>query len=88
MEIVAIVALGRSVEQEAPFLAADLGLTVYETAMMLRAPAPMIVYRGEDRSRTLDVLAKLRARGHDAVACDAEQVVSSDDMFRPKTFRN
>ena len=87
VEIVAIVALGRSVEEEAPRLAADLGLTTYETAVMLRAPAPVIVLRSEDRARTLDVLGKLRSRGHDAVACELDAVVSSDDMFRPRAFR-
>ncbi len=83
----AIVALGRSVEEEAPRLAADLGLTAYEAGVMLRAPMPVIVLRTEDRTRTLDVLSKLRSRGHDAVACALDAVTSSDDMFRPKAFR-
>ena len=87
MDVVAIVALGRSVEEEAPKLAADLGLTAYETGMMLRAPMPVIVLRTDDRARTIDLLAKLRSRGHDAVACALDAVTSSDDMFRPKAFR-
>ncbi|MBX3231842.1 MAG: hypothetical protein KIT84_11750 [Labilithrix sp.] len=87
MDVVAIVALGRHSDQEAPLLAADLGLTTYETGVMLRAPTPIIVYRSEDRARTADLASKLRARGHDAVACDLDSVVSSDDMFRPKTFQ-
>ncbi len=82
-----MLSLGRSVEEEAPRLAADLGLTVYETAVMLRAPPPVIVLRSDDRARTVDVLGKLRSRGHDAIACDLDAVVSSDDMFRPKAFR-
>jgi len=85
--VVAIVALGRSVEEEAPKLAADLGLTAYETGVTLRAPMPVIVLRSEDRARTLDLLGKLRSRGHDAVACALDSVSSSDDMFRPKAFR-
>ncbi|MBX3219840.1 MAG: hypothetical protein KF795_04925 [Labilithrix sp.] len=85
--VVAVMALGRSVDEEAPRLAADLGLTAYETAVMLRAPAPVIVLRSEDRARAADVLGKLRARGHDAIACELDAVVSSDDMFRPKAFR-
>ena len=87
MDVVAIVALGRSVEEEAPRLAADLGLTAYETAVMLRAPMPVIVLRTEDRARAIDLLAKLRSRGHDAVGCALDAVGSSDDMFRPKAFR-
>jgi len=87
VQIVAIVALGRSVEEEAPRLAEDLGLTTYETAVMLRAPMPVIVLRSEDRARALRVLDKLRSRGHDAVTCELDAVVSSDDMFRPRAFR-
>jgi hypothetical protein len=87
VDVVAMVGLARSVEEEAPALAADLGLTTYETAMMLRAPPPVIVLRSDDRARTLDVLGRIRSRGHIAVACDLEQVVSSEDMFRPKAFR-
>jgi len=85
--VVAIVALARSVEEEAPKLAADLGVTAYEAGMMLRAPMPVIVLRTEDRARTLDLLGKLRSRGHDTVACDLSAVVSSEDMFRPRSFR-
>lgn len=87
MDVVAVVALARSVEDEAPLLAADLGLTPYETTVMLRSPPPVIVFRSEERARTLDLLAKLRSRGHDAVACDLETVTWSEDMFRPKAFR-
>jgi hypothetical protein len=87
VNVVALVALGRSVEQEIPALAADLGVTAYEAGMMLRAPPPVIVLRSEDRTRTANVLEKLRSRGHDAVACDLESVVSSEHMFRPKSFR-
>jgi hypothetical protein len=87
MDVVAIVALARSVEEEAPWLASELGSTAYETAMTLRGASPIIVYRGGDRARTTDLLGKLRARGHDAIACELEAVRSSDDMFRPKAFR-
>lgn len=85
--VVAVMALARSVDEEAPRLAADLGLTAYETAVMLRAPGPVIVLRSEDRARAVDVLGKLRARGHDALACELDAVVSSEDMFRPRAFR-
>jgi hypothetical protein len=87
MDVVAIVALARSVEDEDPVLAADLGLTAYETAMMLRSPRPVIVLRSEHRARALELLGKLRSRGHDAVLCDLETVTWSEDMFSPKAFR-
>lgn len=87
MDVVAILGLARSIEDEAPLLAADLGLTTYETAVMLRAPPPVIIARSDDRSRTMSILGKIRARGHDAVACDLDSVTWSEDMFRPKSFR-
>jgi hypothetical protein len=87
VDVVALVGLVGSVEDEAPRLAADLGLTPYEAAMLLRAPPPTILLRTEDRRRTLSLLGCLRGRGHDAVACDLAAVASSDAMFRPKSFR-
>ena len=87
MDVIAVVALARSIEDEAPVLAAELGLTAYETAMTLRAPMPVIVFRSEDRARVLEVLGKLRGRGHEVVACTLNAVTSSDAMFTPKSFR-
>lgn len=87
MDVVAVVALARSVEEEAPLLAAELGVTAYEAGVMLRAPSPIVLLRTEDRARALDVLGRLRARGHEAVACDLAAVVSSDAMFQPRSFR-
>lgn len=87
MDIVAIVSLGRNAEEEAPLLAADLGLTVYEVGVMLRGAKPVIILRSEDRDRAMDVLGRVRARGHDAVALDLAQITWSEDMFRPKAFR-
>jgi hypothetical protein len=87
VDIVALMSLATAVEVEAPLLAADLGTIPYETALLLRGPSPVPLLRTDDRARALDLLAKLRARGHDAVACDASAVVSSDAMTRPRSFR-
>ncbi len=87
MDVVALMALASSVEDEAPRLAADLGSTAYETALLLRSPSPVPLLRTEDRARALDLLAKLRARGHDVVACDAGAVVASADMLQVRGFR-
>jgi hypothetical protein len=87
VDIVALMALRTTVEAEAPPLAADLGSTAYETALLLRAPSPVPLLRTADRARALDLLGKLRARGHDAVACDASAVVSADAMLPVRSFR-
>lgn len=86
MDIVAITALGRSVEDEAPALAAELGLTAYETGLMLRGAQPNVILRTDDRARALLVLERLRSRGHQAVAVDTAYVIASEQMFRPRRF--
>jgi len=87
VDVVALMSLAGSVEEEAPLLAADLGSTVYETALLLRSPSPVPLLRTDDRPRALGLLAKVRARRHHAVACDASAVVSSDAMLQPRSFR-
>jgi hypothetical protein len=87
VDIVALTALRGSVEDEAPRLAADLGSTPYETALLLRSPPPVPLLRTEDRARALSLLAKLRERGHEAVACDASAIVAADAMLQVRAFR-
>lgn len=86
MDIVALLSLGTPVEVEAPLLAVDLASTTYETALLLRAPSPIPILRTEDRARALTLLGHLRARGHDAVACDANAVVYASSMVQVRSF--
>lgn len=86
MFVVAIVALGTPVETEAPLLAGELGVTAYEAALLLRAPSPSVVLRTADRPRAVTLLAALRGRGHDSVACDTGAVVASSDMHSVRSF--
>jgi hypothetical protein len=85
--VVAVASLARPAEEEAPALARDVGVTVYEAGLALRAASPAIVLRTEDRARALAVLAALRDRGHEAVALDAAQIVPSDAMHAVRAFR-
>lgn len=87
MDVVALMALAASVEQEAPLLAVDLGTTAYDAGLLLRASMPVPLLRTEDRARALDLVTKLRARRHDVVACDASAVVASDAMTPVRSFR-
>ena len=87
MDVVALIALGTPVEVEAPLLAADLGMTAYETALMLRVPSPMPILRSDDRARAVDLVTKLRARGHDVVACDLAAVATGDGLATVRSFR-
>ncbi len=78
--MVAIVRLATSVDAEGPALAADLGVTAYEARMLLAAGMPVVVRQLPDEPQARDLLARLRARGHDVLACDSEAVVSSSAM--------
>ncbi len=87
MYVVAIIELRGSVEDEAAALAKDLGGTAYDARMLLVAGAPAVVKRTPDREGAVELLGRLRARGHGAVACDLAAVVSADAMTSMRHFR-
>ena len=87
MDVVALMALAGAVEEEAPLLAADLGTTAYEAALLLRSPPPVPILRTEDRARAVELVTRLRARRHDVVACESSAVVASDAMTPVRAFR-
>jgi hypothetical protein len=78
--VVAIAELKGTVDDEAPRLAADLGATPYDARLLLASGPPIIARTTPDRAVALELLERLRARGHGAVACDASAVVSSSAM--------
>ena len=80
MFVVAIGELNGSIDAEAGPSASDLGTTAYDARLLLAAGTPAIVKTTPDRALALELLARLRARGHGAVACDASAVVGSADM--------
>jgi hypothetical protein len=87
MYVVAITELRGTLEDEAAALAIDLGCTAYDARMLLAPGMPAPVRRTPDREPALDLLSRLRARGHGAVACDLDAVVSSDAMTSMRRFR-
>ena len=80
MFVVAIAELHGPAEGEVASLAEDLGVTAYDARLLLAAGTPAIVKTTPDRALALDLLGRLRARGHGAVAFDGAAVVSSEDM--------
>jgi hypothetical protein len=86
VHVVALAELGTPVEAEAAALAADLGTTAYEERLKLVAGLPAIVLTSADPAPARALLAKLRARGHGAVCCDAATVVPSDSMVPLRRF--
>ena len=87
MYVVALCELAGTIDAEAAALAADLRLTAYETRLLLAAGLPAVVKTTDDRALALDLLARIRARGHGAVACDASAVVASTAMTRLSRFQ-
>jgi hypothetical protein len=87
MYLVAIAELATSVEEEMPLLARDLGVAAYEARLLLAGERPKIVLRTPEEARARDLLARLRERRHGAVACDANAIVSTEDMVPLTGFR-
>ena len=80
-------AAGEAIGREAVALAADLGTTAYEERLNLAAGLPAIILTTPDLERARALLARVRARGHVALACDSAQVVPSTAMVELKRFR-
>jgi hypothetical protein len=86
VHVAALAELATSVEAEAAALAADLGTTAYEERLKLVAGLPAIVLTSADPAPAQALVAKLRARGHGALLCDAAGVVPSGAMVPLRRF--
>lgn len=87
MFVVAITALCTPLEDEAQALAGDLGLTVYETRMVLNAGLPATVLSTPDRDRAARLMGNIEGRGHGGMVVDSDVIVSSRDMISLRRFR-
>jgi hypothetical protein len=67
-------------------LGADLGATPYEARMLVAPGYPAIVATRADAARASALVAKLRARGYDAVAVDSAEIVPSETMIAMDRF--
>ena len=86
MFIVAISRWGRPFLEETAALAPLLGLAPSDARLVLAGPLPIVVARKEAEEDTRQLLAALRDRGHGAVACEADRVISSEAMISPRTL--
>lgn len=82
----ALAELATPIEAEAVALAADLGITAYEARLKLVAGLPAIVLMSADPAPARALLAKLRARRHGALLCDAAEVIPSGAMVPLRRF--
>lgn len=83
---VALVALGTSVEAEAPSFAEELGLDPYGATQVLRRQLPTVVLRTPDRDVASKQLERLVRRGHSAVGFSLDAVVASAAMGEVRSF--
>ena len=86
MFAVAIFSLGTPVDDEARALADDLGTTAYEERLRLASGLPLIVRTFAEADDARALLARLRARGHGAVACDGRAVVEAASRVTIRAF--
>lgn len=86
MYVVAITELSATVEAEAVALSSDVGVSAYQTRLMLASGTPAIVSTTHDKAPALDLLARLRRRGHAAIACDTSAIVASVAMTSMRRF--
>ncbi len=84
--VVAIAELKATLEAEAVALASDLGVTAYEARLLLAPGMPAVVRKTSDKPQALELLGRLRARGHGAIACDTSAVASSGQMPSMRRF--
>ena len=87
MFVVAIAELASPIDAEAAALAVDLATTAYDARLLLAGGLPAVVRTTPDRAQALELLARLRARGHRAIACDMGAVVASGAMVSMRRFR-
>jgi hypothetical protein len=86
MFAVALFSLGTPVDDEARALADDLGTTAYEERLRLASGLPLIVRTFAEADDARALLARLRARGHGAVACDGRAVVEAASRVTIRAF--
>jgi hypothetical protein len=86
VHVVAVAELATSIDAETPALAADLGTTAYEARLKIAGASPAIVLLSADPSVAAQLAAKLRARGHGVLSCDAGDVVPSAAMVPLRRF--
>jgi hypothetical protein len=86
VHVVAITRLAASIDAEAPVLASALGLTAYETRLLLAAGRPTLVRRANEPA-AVDLAARLRGRGHRVVVFDESDAVPSSEMIDMRRLR-
>jgi hypothetical protein len=86
MHVVAVTRWGSPLPGELPELAARLGMVAYDLRLRLAGGLPAVFAQVEEKMEAAGHVEFLRARGHGAVACDAEAVPGPEDQIVPVDF--
>ncbi len=86
MHVVALTRWGAAMDGELPVLAVWLGVTAYDLRLRLAGALPVVFALKPDAQSAEDFVARLRARSHGAVSCDATQVPGPGDQIVPREF--
>lgn len=87
MFVVALLSLSTSADAETAGLAKDLGVTPYEAGQLVRGALPTVVFKSSDGARAEAIAAAMRKRGQGALACEVDQVISSEAMHVLRGFK-
>ncbi len=86
MHLVAVTRWGSPLQEELPELAARLGMVAYDLRLRLAGGLPAVFAQVGEKTEAAGHVEFLRARGHGAVACDAEAVPGPEDQIVPVDF--
>jgi hypothetical protein len=84
--VVAVGEIAAALEDEAPPLAAAVGLTAYDIKARLTGPLPRVLFQSPQEEPARRVLAAVRARRHGAFLCDTDTVPRPADVVRVRRF--
>ena len=86
MHVVAVTRWGSPLQEELPQLATRLGMVAYDLHLRLAGGLAAVFAQVNDGMEAAGHVEFLRARGHGAVASDADAVPGPDDQIVPVDF--
>lgn len=78
--------VGQADDADIQLIARHLGQVPYEVRLKVATSPPVALGPFRDLAQVQELVAELRDRGHGAVACDAEKVVSSETAKVARSF--
>ena len=86
MFVVVLAEAGPGIQDDLPAVSQVLGLTIYETRVLLAAGTPQVLLTTREVERAEGIAGALRQRGYGAVVVSAKDVVPSPRMLQLRAF--